>query len=517
MRPRTTAPRLSAGVALAAVLTTVLAACGGSDGSGESSAGGTTTIRAAQILAPPSFDPALITVGPAYNYSAAAYENLVNVETDGTLVPGIATEWEYTSATQLVLKLRTDVEFTDGTTLDAALVAANIERYKATPGPPQARMKSIETVTVTDDSTVTLDLNTADLSLPQAFSESAGMMVSQAAIDDPSMLTDAPAGSGPWVYAPDESTPGSEYVYEASETYTGPVEVGFDRIEFVVIADNTAALNALLAGDVDVASAQYSQAETAKSRGMAGTSRLALVSGLWLFDREGAVVPAMADVRVRQAINYAIDREAVANALWSKYQQTTDQIYGPDSSGFDADLDETYPYDPEKAEELLAEAGYEDGFTLPIVTRQTYNDAARTEAIAPYLDAVGIKVEIVDRTNDFEAAVAGDEFAAAQGQARSLQSYVTATQFLLPTGQYNPFESSDPELDALFTTAANELDETKSAEDWQAVSTWLVDNAWFAPIAFFNSDTIYNPEVLDVEMTVGFPVSLPSEWKPAEG
>jgi peptide/nickel transport system substrate-binding protein len=509
--------RLALAAAVATSTALVLAACSG--GSDTPDAGGgdeSHTIRASQLLAPASFDPAQPIAGPQYNYVAAAYETLVFAEPDGTLEPGIATSWEYASPTQLDLVLREDVTFSDETGLDAELVKANLERYQSTPGPWQSRLNSIASIEVTGDYALSLMLNTSDPSLPQALSVAPGMMVSQAAIDDPESLIEAPAGSGPWVYVPDESTAGSEYVYTATDTYSGPIEVGFDRIEFVILPDTTAQLNALLAGDIDLGSAQYTQRDTAEAQGMAATGMLMNVSGLWLFDRAGSLAPELADVRVRQAINYALDRDAIAAALWGEYQQPTAQIFGSDSSAYDEALDEAYPYDPEMAQELLAEAGYADGFTLRIATRQTYGDAARTEAIAPYLEEVGITVEIADQTNDYDAVVGAGEFPVAQGQAQTFESYVVASQFLFANGQFNPLHTEDAELTALIDTAANELDPAAAAEAWQAVNQWVVDEAWFAPVAFYGIHAIWNPEVLDTEMTVGIPIPLPYEWVPAE-
>ncbi|MFP7833595.1 ABC transporter substrate-binding protein [Marisediminicola sp. LYQ134] len=486
----------------------LLAGCG----AGDSPAEGEFTVTMAALQPAPSFDPAVINNGPLYNYAASAYETLVFPEADGTLTPGIATEWEYIDNTTLTMDIRDDVVFVDGTGLDADLVVANIERYRTTPGPYQSRMNSIDTVTAVDDDSIEFILNTPDLSLPQAFSLTPGMMVSQAAIDDPSILQSETAGSGPWML--DEYIDGSEYTYVRNPEYSGPLDVEPDVLRYVVITDLTAQLNALLAGDVDITVAQWTQRETAEQQGMAAVGGESNVGGLWLMDREGEVVPALGDVRVRQAINHAIDRESLGEALWSTFQRPTAQVFGTSTNAYDESLDDYYEYDPDRARELLAEAGYADGFDLPILSRTTFGDSARLEATLPFLQEVGINATIVDRTNDYYDAMAAKEFAAAQSQQNGVtDAYVGASNLLVANSQVNPFGVTDPELDALMADAAAELDADAAAEKWQAVSAWVVENAWFAPISYYHTHNLYNPETLaGVELSAGQTVALPFTW-----
>lgn len=505
------------GASVVAVITATalaLTACGSSD----QDASANQTITLAALAGPPSFDPAAIAPGPTYNFVAAAYETLVFPAADGSLQPGIATDWQYTSSTSLTMNLRDNVRFSDGTGLDAALVVANIDRYRTTAGPNQSRMNNISEVDAVDDDTVTITLSTPDPSLPQAFSVSPGMMVSQAALDNPSILADAPAGSGMWNLDTSSVVANSSYEYVPNEEYSGSMTRGFANIKFTVINDLTAQLNALLAGDVDVAVAQWTQRETAESQGMAGVGIAGNAGGIWLLDRDGTLAAPLKDLRVRQAMNYALDRPTIARALWGDYARPTDQVFGTATTGYDESLDNYYSYDPEKAKELLAEAGYPDGFTLQVVSQATFGDNGRLEAEMPYLQAVGINVELVDRTSDFTAAYTSGQYPAMQGQGSMVDSFVGANFFLSANSPINPFHTSDPELDALIADAAQQLDPDQAAAAWQKVSKWVVENAWFAPVAWYETHNIYNPKVVSgVVLTPGQPVSLPFSWQPAQG
>lgn len=506
--------RIIEGAALLGAASLVLAAC--SSNSSEPGADSAFSVTAASLEGAPTFDPVNYMSGAAYDYAASAYETLVTYDDEGNLLPGIATEWEYTSPTELTLRIRTDVVFEDGTGLDAELVKANILRYKETPGTYQARYNSIESIEVNGDDSLLLTLNTADQSLIQAFSLNIGMMVSQAAIDDPDLLLTDTHGSGPWVL--DSYTEDSVYRYVRNPEYSGPLDVAVDELEFVVITDLTAQLNALLAGDVDLISAQWSQREQAESQGFSAFSSESNVGGVWLFDREGAVSEPLGDIRVRQAINHAIDREAVGNALWSEYQRPTSSVFGIYTDAYDESLDDYYEYDPEKAKSLLAEAGYADGFDLPILTRAMFGEIQRLEATIPYLEAVGINATMEDRTNDYFDAMANREYAAAQGQQNGgTNSYVNTMNMLAPNAQLNPFGIEDPELSDLIADASAELDEDTAAEKWQAVNAWVVDNAWFAPVSFYHTHTVWDSDKVDgVSLAAGQTYPLPFDWRPAE-
>ena len=463
-----------------------------------------------------SFDPATQPPGGiGINYVTSAYESLVYEEPDGDLAPGIATEWEYSSPTELTMTLRDDVVFADGTELTPDLVVANLERYIETPGPNQPRLNTVDSVTI-DGWTLDIKLNAPDLSIPQALSGGIGMMVSQAAIDDPTILTTETAGSGMWILDNAASVAGSTYVYTLNDGYTGPMEPGFTTITYKVINDLTAQLNALLSGDVDVALAQYSQRETAEGAGMAGLGVNINMSGIWLVDRDGEVNPALGELKVRQAMNYAVDRATIANALWTSYARPTDQLFADGTTGYDPELDDYYDFDVAKAKKLMKEAGYEDGFTLDVLSRETYGENVRLQATIPYLEAIGIKVNIVDHTSDFFPAFASKQYAAAQNQGNMFISSIGVANFLAPNATNNPFGSEDPELTELIDTAQSELDETKSAAAWQAVSKWVVENAWFLPIAQYQTHGIYNPKVVQgVEVTSVNPVPLPYTMRPA--
>src|SRR5690606_35509124 len=129
--------------------------------------------------------------------------------------------------------------------------------------------------------------------------------------------------------------------------------------------DATASLNAIKAGEANgVKLANNDNLTEVESAGWTVNSNELDFQGLLLLDRAGTMNPALADVRVRQALNYAFDRSGLLTALQLDNGTVTTQVVPAGSDAYDPGLDDYYSYDPEKAKELLSEAGYSDGFTL---------------------------------------------------------------------------------------------------------------------------------------------------------
>jgi peptide/nickel transport system substrate-binding protein len=247
--------------------------------------------------------------------------------------------------------------------------------------------------------------------------------------------------------------------------------------------DPTAVSNALLAGQLDYAGLQSADARAQFPEGQftTGTNNPTAVGALFIVDREGAMVPALADERVRRAINLAIDREGIAENLNPGTNHPTNQIFSPEGEAFSEELLEETPYDVEEAKELMAEAGYADGFTVTMPS--TVVSTAYESAITQSLSDIGIEVtwESVP-FQDFYAKVFGGNYAMffmfnGFGGADAMD--FKAAQ----SGVFNPFSTTTPELEAL-VAAADSAPEEEQGEAFRAVNEYLVDEAWYAPISY---------------------------------
>ena len=293
---------------LAAVVGLALAACGGQRAADDS-----RTLTLAVVADVTSWDPAQAHVGHRLQPYQPVYDTLILREPDGTLSPMLATGWAYNDdRTELTLDLRTDVTFSDGTTFDAAATKANLEHFKAANGRQAAQLASFESAEIVDADTVKINLTAPDPAFEYYLSQAAGLMGSPAAIAAGTIAT-TPVGTGPYVYDPAQSLPGSQLAFTARQGYWNPALQKFDKI--VLKAHGRDHRAAERGGVGDLADATLVDARTVAQAEGAGLTVLEDYQvdwqGLLLFDRGGTLVPALGDVRVRQAINYAIDRKTL--------------------------------------------------------------------------------------------------------------------------------------------------------------------------------------------------------------
>jgi peptide/nickel transport system substrate-binding protein len=464
---------------LTAALFTGCAAGGDASPSEESAGGGTLTLVA--TLSPTSLDAAASSGGNAAPFYQAVYDSLIRGMPDGSLEPFLATEWSYNDDnTVLTFTLRDDVTFTDGTPMTSEDVKISLERFQTGTAPGASWLRNIESIDTPDDTTVVLNLSAPDPGLLTYLARDAGMVTSgDVAESDPESLATNPVGSGPYVLDTDETVTGTSYVYTKNEEYWNPDVQHYDKLVINVIADATAALNAIKSNEANgVRLANNQNLAEVEGAGWTVNAGAINVFGLLLLDRAGTINPAMGDVRVRQAINHAFDRGALLTALQKDAGTVTEQTFPETSAAFDEALDDTYGYDPEAAKELLAEAGYADGFTLEMpstasVGTTTYN------LIAQQLAAVGITASFVDAGNNYVSDILAGKYAAAWIGLEQGSDWALAQFMVAPTATWNPFGYEDP--------AVNDLLEQMQFGDVAAqeaaaaeLNAYLTDQAWFA-------------------------------------
>lgn len=415
-------------------------------------------------------------------YLQAVYDTLLRTEPDGTVVPGLATEWSWDdSRTVMTLTLREGVEFSDGTPLTAQVAADNLTRFRDGTSQNAAFLAGMSSAEAPDDTTLVITLEAPDPALPVYLSQNAGVVGAPAMFDAEDAQT-TPIGSGPYTLNADESVVGSTYVFDANPDYWDLESVHYDEIEMTVYGDPTALMNAVKGGQVDAANTQSpTQGADAEAAGFTVHNYEQNWAGFLLSDRDGAVNEAIGDVRVRRAINYALDRDSLLEALAGGLGTTTTQIFSPNSAAYDPELDDRYPYDPEKAEELLAEAGYPDGFTLVMPS----NDFVPESEFAIYseqLGAVGIDVEWEPTGDDLFGRMLGGEWAAFPFLLQIDPTPWQTIQFsMLPDSTWNVFHGGDPKvLELAETVRTTEGAEADAAV--KALNEYIVEQAWYAPI-----------------------------------
>ncbi|WP_156761196.1 ABC transporter substrate-binding protein [Microbacterium karelineae] len=488
----------AAGAAAAAAL--VLASC--SAGAGDSPGGdaGPQRLVVGSLQEPTSWDPAQANEGHLAPIYQAVYDTLIKREPNGELSPMLATDWTTSDdGLSLTLELRDDVTFSDGTPFDAEAVKANIEHFQTANGPMLANLAAVESVEVTGDHEVVLHLSSPDPDLPDSIANAGGYIGSPDAISDGSIDT-VPVGTGPYVLDEANSVVGSTITYTRTEDYWGE-ELPYDEVEYKVLVDETARLNALTSGQIDVASlnraASALQADAAGLHSEEGFS--VNWGGLIFFDRTGELQPEFGDPRVREALAIAIDSEALVDVGWEGLGDATSQVYAPETEAYDEDLDGAYAYDPERAEQLLADAGASDlEITLP--TSSVFEPVIYDSIIQNWED-IGVTVTR-HQWGPGEAipSMLSGEFPVAFMTLAQRSDWGTVKFLFAEDAAWNSLGSSDPELQALIDAypGADEADQAQIARE---INTWIVDNVWFAPV-MRPGTFVYWTDAVDVEVQV---------------
>jgi peptide/nickel transport system substrate-binding protein len=471
------------GLKRTAVVATVaaLALTGCSSAANDGSSGGAVhELVLGGGVAPATYEAANMNWGHQSVFAQAVYDGLLKANPNGVDVePSLATEWEYDETqTVLTLKLRDDVVFTDGTPFNADVAVRNLLRFRDGSSPQKVKFRDVEDVRAVDETTVEIQLSRPNPAFLIYLTQVAGLQASPESFDNPDAQTN-PVGSGPYVLDTASTVVGTTYVYTRNPDYWDADNVPYDRLTVKVFTDVTSMLNALRGGQLNAAPlADNSILPEVERAGFDVHPQFLGMAGLMLFDRGGKVNPALGDVRVRRAINYAIDKDAFLQAAALGYGELGQQAFREGSEAHDESLDDTYPNDPDKARRLLAEAGYESGFELVMPTTPAFGNSL-TALIQQQLGEVGIRTKFVDVGQNLIPDLLAGKYAAAYFLLQQDPIPYQVIDFMLaPDATWNVFKYDDPEATALIEKArsATGAEAERALRDLNA---YVVDQAWF--------------------------------------
>jgi ABC-type transport system substrate-binding protein len=320
-------------------------------------------------------------------------EHFLRVDKTGQLLPHLIESWEYsTDGTQLTLKARKNIKFHDGTDFDAKAVKWNLLKARETNG----TLQLLSSVDLVDEYTVLLNMKCLDNHFLPTLAYSPGFVLSPNSYEKygEQYVLVHPVGTGPFKFSGYE--PDIKLTAERFDNYWQKGKPFLDKIETFYVREMKTAADWLRSGKVDaIVNINGESAVALKSEGF-------VIQALpWTMEE---LLPdslnadsVLADKRVRQAVEYAIDRPAIVKALGHGYWQALTQMANESVYGYDPGI-EGRPYNPAKARQLLAEAGYPDGITVRLIGGEGTELEKILMVIKAYLEAVGIKtdVEIAD-------------------------------------------------------------------------------------------------------------------------
>jgi peptide/nickel transport system substrate-binding protein len=513
---RRRAPRAAIFIALL-IASVSLAACGGGDdsstasgtpasGTGDITQGGTLTF-ARSLDAEAGLNPINAPNNGSIFTIQQIFDQLVEVQ-GSEIVPGLAKSWEHSDdGLEWTFHLR-DAEFSNGDPVTGDDVKFSIERF----ADPKINTNyatlgaAIESVDVIDDHTVKINLNDIDGAFLDNIAMFAAAIVPQKVVEDvgDKAFAENPIGSGPFMVT--EFKRGQRTVLEANPHYWREGQPYLDEVDFEFVPDANTRTLELRSGEVDVADAiPYNQVD---SLDVADGITVEVADSLkWDSIFFNTKLSPLDEVEVRQALAYATPTDQILDAvLFGNAQVANSQI--PRVKYWD-DAIEPYPYDIDKAQELLGQSSVPDGFDLELqipsgdaVEKQT------AEIVKQEWAKIGVNVSIVPR--DF-GTMFGDWLAGKGGEAATFPGDALSSDTLsddeIAALVYDPKAGlsslgtfyDNPKVDQLLADAKGTLDEDQRAQDFSEIQQIGMDDVPAVPLFFTKSVTGYQDKVMNFQ------------------
>ncbi|WP_312111274.1 glutathione ABC transporter substrate-binding protein [Brevibacillus reuszeri] len=414
------------------------------------------------------------------------YEGLIARDENMVFKPMLATEWKQLDDVTWEFKLREGVTFHDGTPFNAEAVKATIGRVldEKVGSPRASQFQMITEVKVVDDYTVQFKLAYPYSPLLSILANHEGSIISPKAIEQYGKdLSKHPVGTGPFVF--ESWTPGQEIILVKNDKYWGE-QVKFDKAVFKVVPEDTTRIAMVETGEAHIAEPlPVTEIERVKNSPQIDLYRTAGLGTDFIgFNNKKKPFD---DVRVRQAINYAIETDAIIQGVYNNIGTRANSAMSPKVLGYSESL-KGYSFDPNKAKALLKEAGYPNGFKTTLWTGDRKERINAAEVIQSQLKGIGIDVEIkvleygayLDAEDNGET----DMFISGWGNATGDADY----------NQYNLFHSAslgkggnttfyvNPEVDKLIEQGRREQDTEKRKQIYAQALQIEADEAPMVPI-----------------------------------
>jgi len=533
------ASRPKVAIAAAAVAALAVAGCAESNRGGETKASDKTFIFGT-AGEPKVLDPAMATDGESFRVARQIYETLLQHEEGGTeIVGGLAEKWETSpDGKTWTFNLRKDVKFHDGTDFNAEAVCFNYNRWFNWSGAlqnpavsgywqdtfggfaknesetlPPAKFKSC---TVKDEHTAVMEFNEVSSTLPGAFTLTSFSISSPKALKEgdadkvsisgdvvtyPEYALTKAVGTGPFKLEKWDRTNKSTTVVRNDDYWGDKAKV--KQIIFKSLTDNTARRQALEAGEIHgydlVAPADVPKL---KESGFKVPTREAFNV---LYLGMGHDNPKLANIKVRQAIAHAVNRESIVKSKLPEGAEVAHQWMPPSMDGY-ADSVAQYAYDPAKAKALLAEAGASNlslKFYYPTEVSRPYMPDPKTiyESIKADLEAVGIKVETTaqvwaDYLDTIDQPTPDLWIVGWTGDYNEAYNFI-GTFFHKPKPEGFFFQNSD--LYAALTKVDQEPDRAKRIEMYKEINKQIADFLPGLPISHSPPSIVFAENITGVK------------------
>lgn len=412
------------------------------------------------------------------------YDNLITYDDEGNLAPELAESWEIVDPTTYILHLRKGVVFHDGDTFDAEDAKASLDRMRD-PGGTSAlapQLSDIEAVNIIDPHTVELKLSQPNVIVFSALASSTAHVLSKEWLEAGHDVTAEMNGTGPFMLS--EFEPGVHVVLDKNPSYWQEGMPYLDRVVTIPYRDDSARINALRSGEVNfIEYVPYIEFERLRQ-----DEQFSMFGGVGPYNIVVLNIneKPFNDVRVRQAINHLVDRDQlIMLASGGEGIPIKVGLLQPSDPYYSKDL-ERWDFNPDKALELIREAGYDNfsdlSFELTCSTVTVHKDSA--EAIQALLQGFGINVKIkyIDVPTLLDHRKNGGYVAMMDGYSLAYQDPDAYSRYFKTgaPGYASAVDFSDETLDTLLAKGRVESDPAKRKEIYHDFEARLVELApWY--------------------------------------
>ncbi len=452
-----------------------------------------TVVAETMTIATPSdaltLDPIMLSETPTISVQMNIFEGLVHLDENLDVQPGLASSWEVENDTTWLFHLRKGVKFHNGDNFDAEDVKFSIERAQ---NHPKSQFKSpvgqVESVEIRDDYTVAIKTTFPYPILPRKIGRILICSKDYVEANSDQHLQNNAVGTGPYQVSSWEKD--EEMVLTFYEDYWGE-KPEVDKAILKPISNPATRVSSFLSGEVDILLDLPVQdvERVEEAEGVKVVTRPGMRLIFLGFDtQEGP----FSKLKVRKAVYHAVNEDAIVEHVMNGHAYKAGQFYPDTIFGYNPDI-KRVPYDPEKAKQLLAEAGYPDGFTIQFDSSNDryMNDGQIAQAVAIQLARVGINVELNVQTKSahFDKILSRNTDFYLLGWTNSNGDGIQFLDGLLHSpedsyGRFNLGNYSNEEVDKLIEEAARTLDDEKRSEIMQEAVRIGMEEVAYLPLHY---------------------------------
>ena len=425
------------------------------------------------------------------------FNRLFRLNTDFEVVPDLAESWSQPSPEEWVIKIKEGVLFHDGTEMTSEDVKYSLDRSREMPKVQQV-LSEVNSVEVVDTYTVKITTNSAFAPFLYTLVHAGTSIVPKAYAESDDNFA-SPVGSGPYTFV--EWVSGDRVVLAKNDAYFDADNMGQSaQITFKVIPEGTSRTIALETGEVDVVDELPTM----------DIGKVEDASDLTLYQKPSTRINFFAmntekapfdNILVRQALNYAVDKEAIIAVALDGAGVQADSVLAPSFLGYKKG---PYSYDPEQAKALLAKAGYPDGFEMSIMTSGDERKRIAEILQANFMDiGVTVSIEMLEWGTFIDSVLKGLEQSLVLGWTSNPDPDATLTPIFFSgnIGGMNFSRINDPKLDSLLKAGREELNLAGRAEIYGEFHTYVMEQAPFVPLFVNNNNVGANAGLKGVELS----------------